>query len=386
MTKQKHKNISLYFACIFFLLFTAVFLLLSFNVVKEVPRVSEYSRSRLSEGITFATYEKLPNISYSKELSVCSELETQTVSDIGEVKPVLINENYFNIYKIYVSGSKITKEHVTKKAPAIVISDKAALSLNLDKNVVGKTISLWDKEFTIVGVYKKPGGFLREFSSDIYDRVYVPYTCYKDYSKLPIDALAAPKSSYSEKGLPLIGITQTDKNFYIKNDLAVKHDIVSNFPILLISVINLIFVIFAIKIIANILSKSYHKLHKEYKREYFFALLRQNFLYLLPRFLISIILIAIPVTLFILFTPKLILPTSYIPYDNIFELKHYLLAFTNEMQLNNANLTVANSYYQNLSFNSIFILSIFLIIQIVLLIVISKHLIKKIKKKNKQTA
>lgn len=382
MTKQKHKNISLYFAYILFLLLTAVFLLISFNVVKEVPRLSECSRSRLSEGITFSTYEKLPNISYSKELAVCSELETQTVSDIGEVKPVLINENYFDIYNIYVSGSKITKEHITNKAPAIVISDKAALSLNLDKNVVGKTISLWDKEFTIVGVYKKPSGFLREISSDIYDRVYVPYTCYKDYSKLSIDVLTAPKSSYSEKGLPLMGITQTDKEFYIKNDLAVKHDIIANFPILLISVINLIFVIFAIKIISSMFRKSYHKLHKEYKHEYFFILLRQNFSYLLPRFLLSIILITLPITLFILFTPKLIMPVNYIPYDNIFELKHYILAFTNEMQLNNANLTVANNYHQNLSFNSIVILSILLIVLIILLIVISKHLIKKIGKKN----
>ncbi len=385
MTKQKHKNISLYFACIIFLLLSAVFLLLSFNVVKEVPRVSECSRSRLSQGIPFSTYEKLPNISYSKELSVCSELEAQTISGIGEVKPVLINENFFDIYNIYVSGSKITKEHITTKAPAIVISDKAALSLNLDKNVVGKTISLWDKEFTIVGVYKKPSGFLREISSDVYDRVYVPYTCYKDYSELSIDILTAPKSSYSEKGLPLMGITKTDKEFYIKNDLTVKHDIIANFPILLISVINLIFVIFVIKIISSMFRKSYHKLHKEYNHEYFSILIRKNFLYLLVRLILSIILIAIPTTLFILFTPKLILPVSYIPYDNIFELKHYLLAFTNEMQLNNAKLIVANNYYQNLSFNSIFILSILLIIQIVLLIIISKHMIKKIGKKNEQT-
>ena len=386
MTKQKHKNISLYFACTLFLILTAVFLLVALNIAKEIPRVSEYSRSRLSEGIPFSTYEKLPNTSYSKELSVCSELEAQTIDNIGEVKPVLINENYFDIYNIYVSGSKITKEHVTKKAPAIVISDKAALSLNLDKNAVGKTISLWNREFTVVGIYKKPSGFLRKISSDIYDRVYIPYTCYKDYSKLPIDVFAAPKSSYSEKGLPLMGITQTDKEFYIKNDLAVKHDIISNFPILLISVINLIFVIFAVKIIAGMLRKAYHKLHKEYKREYFSTLIRQNFSYLLPRFLISVILIAIPIAVFILFTPKLILPVSYIPYDNIFELKHYILAFTGEMQLTNSNLTVANNYCQTLSFNSIFLLSILLIIQIVLLIIISKHLIKKLNKKNKQTA
>jgi hypothetical protein len=317
----------------------------------------EYDRSRLSPGITFSTYEKLTSKSYKEDMSAYAELNPEILDEIGEVKPVLVNENYFKVYGIHVGGSGITEQHIQNRVPAIVISDKVAMKLSLDGNVIGQQITLYDKIFTIVGIYKKPDGFLREISSDIYDRVYIPYTCCEGYVDISIDALAATKGTYSEKTLPLLGLTETDTNFYIENDLATKHDIIANFPNLLIFVFTLILSVMIIRILSRIIKQSYHKLHEDYQNNNLSVVLRKNCLYILSRFLIAVSLIAVPISLFILFPPKLIITPNYIPFDNIFDLKHYIEVFTSHIQQTNSNLPVGNNYLQHLFSISMILLS-----------------------------
>lgn len=354
---NKHKHISLTVCILLFLLLTTMFFYVSITVAGELPSIMEYNRSRLSSGIPFTTYEKLTIKSYKEDMSVYAELNPEILDEIGEVKPVLVNENYFKVYGIHVGGSGITEQHIQNRVPAIVINDKVAMKLSLDGNVIGQQISLYDKDFTIVGIYKKPDGFLREISSDIYDRVYIPYTCYDNYADISIDSLAATKGSYSEKTLPLLGLTETDTNFYIENDLVTKHDIIANSPNLLIFVFTLLITVIIIKILSHIIRHSYHRLHEDYQNNNLSVVLRKNWLYLLSRFLIAVSLIAVPTVLVILFPPKFIIPPSYIPFDNIFALKHYIEVFTSQIQQTNSNLPVGNNYLQHLFSISMILLS-----------------------------
>lgn len=354
---KKHKHISLTVSIILFLLLTTVFFYTTITVADEIPSVLEYDRSLLSSGISFATFEKLTSKSYKEDLSVYAELDPVILDEIGEVKPVLVNENYFKVYGVHVGGSGITEQHIQNRVPAIVICDKVAMKLSLDGNVIGQQISLYDKDFTIVGIYKKPDGFLSEISSDIYDRVYIPYTCYDNYADISIDSLAATKGTYSEKALPMLGLIETDTIFYIQNDLATKHDIIANFPNLLIFVFTLILSITIIRILNRMIKQTYHKLHEDYQNNNLSVVLRHNWLYILSHFLIAVSLIAIPVVLMILFPPKFIIPPSYIPFDNIFDLKHYIEVFTSQIQQTNSNLPVCNNYLQHLFSISMILLS-----------------------------
>lgn len=370
MAKRKDRHIGLWVTGILFLLSAVLFFTISYSVSAQIPRVLAYDRSSLSEGITFKIYESLPNIYYSEELAISSERNPETVEKIGEVKPVLINEHYFEVYHIHAGGSAITAEQVENKTRAVVISDKAALSLSPDANVVGRKLTLYGQDYTIVGIYRQPEGFLREISSDVFDRVYIPYTCYEGYSDVAIDSFAAPKGVYSEKTIPLLGMTQIDTHFYIENDLVVKKAMIANFPNLFIAVIALIFLIYALRLIYRMSHSAYEKLKKDAQSDYRAAVLRKNWLYLLVRVLLSLLLIAVPVTLFILFTPKLVLPANYIPYDNIFELKHYIQALTEHIQLMNAGVITGNGYFRCLCDYSVLILSILLILLIALMIII----------------
>lgn len=265
---------------------------------------------------------------------------------------MLINENYFDVYGIHVGGSAITKEHIRKHIRAVIVSDQIALRMSLDGSVIGQTVPLFGQDFIVVGIYKKPDGFLHEISSDIYDRVYIPYTCYDGYADLSIDAIAAPKGSYSEKALPMLGLTETDPNFYLENDLATKHDMIAALPNLLIFTFTLILSAI-IKTLSRIIKQTYHKLHEDYQSNNMPAVLRNNGFYILSRLIIVAFLIAIPITLILILPPKLIIPESFIPDDSIFDITHYLEEFKYTLQLFNTNLSNSYSYLNHFFIHSI---------------------------------
>lgn len=342
---------------VLFLSLSLLFFYMSVTVSREIPDTMEYRRSRLSDGINFETYEKIPQGTYTKDLSVCAELDAVYVDGIGEVKPVLINENFFDIYNIFVSGSKISKGYVENRTPAIIISDKAAMRLSLDGNVIGKEISLFGKTFTIVGKYQMPDGFLREISSDTFERVYIPYSCYDGYAKMSVDALAAKKGTASEKALSLVGLSDTDANFYLQNDLGMKREVVANFPRLFIFGFSLVLAVFSLKQIAALSKETYQKLKQECEEDDLLPVIKNNRRLLLSRLAAVFFLTAVPVALIILFPSKIVLPQKAVPYDNLFEWKHYLDVFTKERQTLNACLQISNSYFDSLFQSSLSVLT-----------------------------
>ena len=126
MTKKIKQIVSLSLAGVLLILFGTLFFMISINTADELPRILEYKRSRLSDGVTFSVYEKLPNESFTEKLAIDTELDTQTVDALGEVKPVLVNEYFFDTYGIAVDGSAITNYQITAHTPAAVISDRLA--------------------------------------------------------------------------------------------------------------------------------------------------------------------------------------------------------------------------------------------------------------------
>ena len=384
MAKEKRKHTGIWITGIVFLLIGVIFFVLSYTTAAEIPLLLEYSRSRLSPQITFTTYDRLPETNRGDDLVVCGELDPENVDGVGEIKPVLVNENYFRVYNIHVGGSAITKEHIAAKTPAVVISDQTALKMSVDANVVGQTVSLWGKDYTVVGIYQKPSGFLRGISSDVYDRVYLPYTAYDGYADQTVDTVAAPKGSFSEKAVRLLGMTGSDTDFYLENDLAVKHDMIAVLPNWFISFIALILLIVALKYLAGMTRRSYCKLRKDAQKEYPHTVLWQNKWYLLARVLLAVILIAIPIALILFFPPRIVLPADYVPYDNVFEIGHYLDTFTAHIRQTNANLSVGNSYYIHLFSHTMLLLSACFAVLVVLALTLTVRISRLIKKQKRK--
>ena len=335
----------------FFLLLAAMFVTISVTVAQDIPRVTEYSRSRLSAGLTFGIFERLDTF-YTGDLSVYAELDPEQAERLGEVKPVLVNENYCNVFNLAVDGSGITKQHVEDRLPAIIISDQAALRISLDGNVIGQKVKLYGKPFIVVGKYKSPDGFLNEISSDMDDRVYIPYTCYDGYADVSVDSFAAPAGSYSEKNLPILGLNRTDTAFYIKNDLSVRHDIMAHFPMLLLSVLSIILTLICLKLLIGLTKSTVSRLRADYEDYHMKEVIRRNKGFILLRIIFGMILIGVPTALLILFPPRLNIPQNYVPYDNVFDLGHYICVFKAQMQMYNANLPAGNLYDVHLFFTA----------------------------------
>lgn len=383
MAKEKRKHTGLWIAAVCFLLIGVIFFVLSYTIAAEIPPLLEYSRSRLSSQITFTTYDRLPETNRGDDLVVCGESEPVNTDEIGEIKPVLVNENYFRVYNIHVGGSAITKEHIAAKTLAVVISDQTALKMSVDANVVGQTVSLWGKDYTVVGTYQKPSGFLRGISSDVYDRVYLPYTAYDGYANQMIDTVAAPKGSFSEKAVRLLGMTGSDTDFYLENDLAVKRDMIAVLPNWFISFIALILLIIVLKYLAGMIRRTGNKLRRDEQTEYRRTVLWQNKFYLLARVLLAVVLIAVPVVLILFFPPRIVLPADYVPYDNVFEIGHYLRTFTDHIRQTNANLAVGNGYHQHLFSHAMLLLSACFAVLVVLTLTLTVRISRLVKNRKK---
>lgn len=324
------------------------FITTSLSVSAELPNALEYSRSRYSGGVTFAAYESISDDAYRKALGVYTELDTAYIEKIGELRPVMINERYFDVYGIHIGGSGITKQHLDNRVKAVVISDAAARSMSLDGNAVGRTISLLGSEYMVVGIYHKPDGFLREAASDVYERVYIPYTCVDGYRDTPIDTITATIGTHSEKSLSLLGLTETNTRLYLRNDLGVKHDILSNLPSLFISILGVILAVIALIQIVKIGRQTADKLRADQQNDYLSGVIKKSRKYLILRILLILLLTAVPTAILILFPPRLILPLSFIPQDNLFDVGHYLTELTKTLQYIHTNIRCGNDYLTNL--------------------------------------
>ncbi len=377
MDKRKNHNASLWVLCIVFLLLTALFYLVTVPISDKIPRVIQYSRSRLSEGITFQTYEKISDDAYKKKLAVCREFDAVAADRLEEVKPVLINERFFEVHGIYVGGSAITADHIENKIPAIVISDRAADRMSLDGNMIGQTVSLFGRDFTVVGIYQKSGGILDELSSDIYERVYIPYTTVEGYEELSIDTFSASEGSLSEEALTMLGLTESDPSFYLKNDLKSKHDITENLWQLFLSVISLVIAVVCLVHLVRLSRDTAKKLRTEYEDKSVKEIILGNKGYLLVRLLCAILLIGIPVTMILFFPLKIVIEQKYVPYDNIFDISHYFEVLKTQIRLNNTHLAVGDLSYQNLFLISFISGVVLLLILSVLLIVIAVYICKR---------
>ena len=366
---------------VFFLLLAAMFVTISVTAAREIPRVTEYSRSRLSAGLTFGVFERLDTF-YMGDLSVYAEFDPVQAEKLGEVKPVLVNENFFTVYDIAVDGSGITEQHVEDHLPAIVISDQAALRISLDGNVLGQKVKLYGKTFIIVGKYKRPDGFLSEISSDTDDRVYIPYTCYDGYAAVSVDSFAAPADSYSEKNLPILGLNESDTHFYIKNDLAVRHDIIAHFPMVLLNVLSIMIAVVSLKQFIRLTKSTVGRLRSEYEDYHMKEVIRRNRGFIIVRLLCAIPLIGVPTALLVLFPPKIIIPQNYVPYDNVLDLGHYIGVFKSQMQMYNANLSAANTHYNHLFLGAFIAESVLL----PMLIVLSASVFRRFKKLTNESA
>lgn len=357
--------------CVFCLCFYV-----SGNALRQLPSITQMNYNLKSDALplTIADIEKLSERISFDGVSFCAELEETSVK-AETVLPVLTNESYFEIYNHKLIGKGFTKENMENKDKVAVIESSLALKLFFNTNAVGKTITLNDEVYTICGIINEDENIINSLSSDGKQRVYVPYSSYKEYKNCDVNIIAYDNKSFSAPLIEQMNLTQ-----YHPTNFSEKAKVIENFEHILLLILFIALCAVSLKIWYRLCRKFVADIKENLTENYILNSLKSI---PIKYVLLAITAFGIPVVLLIIFFLSdfsIFIISKYIPYDNIFDVSYYLnTIIENSNMANNLALT-GDTFLINLYSNSFSLLIwhviIFAIIFIAVLSVIWKALSK----------
>lgn len=357
--------------CVFCLCFYV-----SGNALRQLPSITQMNYNLKSDALplTIADIEKLSERISFDGVSFCAELEETSVK-AETVLPVLTNESYFEIYNHKLIGKGFTKENMENKDKVAVIESSLALKLFFNTNAVGKTITLNDEVYTICGIINEDENIINSLSSDGKQRVYVPYSGYKEYKNCEVNIIAYDNKSFSAPLIEQMNLTQ-----YHPTNFSEKAKVIKNFEHIIFLILFIALCFLALRLWYRICKKLIKDIKENLSENYILNSLKSI---PIKYVLLAITEFGIPVVLLIIFFLSdfsIFIISKYIPYDNIFDVSYYLnTIIENSNMANNLALT-GDTFLINLYSNSFSLLIwhviIFAIIFIAVLSVIWKALSK----------
>lgn len=357
--------------CVFCLCFYV-----SGNALRQLPSITQMNYNLKSDALplTIADIEKLSERISFDGVSFCAELEETSVK-AETVLPVLTNESYFEIYNHKLIGKGFTKENMENKDKVAVIESSLALKLFFNTNAVGKTITLNDEVYTICGIINEDENIINSLSSDGKQRVYVPYSGYKEYKNCEVNIIAYDNKSFSAPLIEQMNLTQ-----YHSTNFSEKANVIRNFENIIFLILFIALCFLALRLWYRICKKLIKDIKENLSENYILNSLKSI---PIKYILLAITAFGIPVVLLIIFFLSdfsIFIISKYIPYDNIFDVSYYLnTIIENSNMANNLALT-GDTFLINLYSNSFSLLIwhviIFAIIFIAVLSVIWKALSK----------
>lgn len=346
------------------------------NALRQLPSITQMNYNLKSDALplTIADIEKLSERISFDGVSFCAELEETSVK-AETVLPVLTNESYFEIYNHKLIGKGFTKENMENKDKVAVIESSLALKLFFNTNAVGKTITLNDEVYTICGIINEDENIINSLSSDGKQRVYVPYSGYKEYKNCEVNIIAYDNKSFSAPLIEQMNLTQ-----YHPTNFSEKAKVIKNFEHIIFLILFIALCFLAIRLWYRICKKLIKDIKENLSENYILNSLKSI---PIKYVLLAITAFGIPVVLLIIFFLSdfsIFIISKYIPYDNIFDVSYYLnTIIENSNMANNLALT-GDTFLINLYSNSFSLLIwhviIFAIIFIAVLSVIWKALSK----------
>lgn len=374
MTKKKILSVALISVLTVFVFCLCFYF--SGNALRQLPSITQMNYNLKSDALplTIADIEKLSERISFDGVSFCAELEETSVK-AETVLPVLTNESYFEIYNHKLIGKGFTKENMENKDKVAVIESSLALKLFFNTNAVGKTITLNDEVYTICGIINEDENIINSLSSDGKQRVYVPYSGYKEYKNCEVNIIAYDNKSFSAPLIEQMNLTQ-----YHPTNFSEKAKVIENFEHILLLILFIALCAVSLKIWYRLCRKFVADIKENLTENYFWKSLR-----VIPHKYILLIITALGIpaallTIFLLSDFSIFIISKYIPYDNIFDVSYYLnTIIENSNMANNLALT-GDTFLINLYSNSfsllIWYVIIFAIIFIAVLSVIWKALSK----------
>ncbi|MHB9943125.1 hypothetical protein CF065_16255 [Clostridium sporogenes] len=340
---------------------------LNLKVSENVSNIIEYKNKVSDNGITFEELQKAKKNNKDFKLTGLKEVPANTQNIYGvlpdreiKTKMVLTDENHFILYpnKI-IRGGKIDYLSVKNGNNIVIISDVLATSLFKNVNVIGNNININNEKYKIVGVYKNDKSLLYSASQDIYERVYVPYTSYKNidkYGKNYLDIISAKETSTNgEKSIynKLTKVVGDKLGMYCVYNYTVSKKVIYEQIRILYFIIGIVAIAFLGVIMIGHIKKMIIFFKRSMEDKYLKEIIEEKPLevkIILGKILFCLIAV---IVIFNLIKFNIVFVDKYLPTENVFDIEFYRNAIIKDIQIVNANedgvSNVYNRYLSNIS-------------------------------------
>lgn len=306
------------------------------NTKEQLPNATQlnYNKNSGASPKTISKMEWLFDRISNDGIAFCSEGE-ETIAKEEAVTPVLVNENWFTVYKAKINGKNISAQNIKNKDKVAIIGSQLALKLYFTTDAVGKKININGSQYTICGVICENEGFINKLSSDSKQRVYIPYTTAEKYVVRTADTIAYDNSAYTAAL-----VEQMDLSQYYSVNLSYKAQTLVTFEHISYLAVFIGACIIALKLWYRLSKKLFCKIKEDLKTNYFNKSLKS-----IPVKYATLVLVfvGIPVLLLVVFSIcdfSIFIPSKYIPNDNIFDISHYInMIIDNAKTVNSLSLT-----------------------------------------------
>ena len=327
----------------------SVLIFYSHNATSKFSNITQvnYNQRLESSPITIDDFEKLSKRMSLESVSFTYEAQNITVRE-SSITPVYTTHNLFKLYNIKLDGEMFSEDDVNNAKNKVVISDTLALQLYFTTDIVGYEIEMFGETFTVCAVYSKSANLIDKLSKDGKERVFIPYTCANSTSQVPIYTMVYDNTSLSA---PLV--EQMNLSQYHFTNFAEKTKVIDTFNHIAY------FVLFVALCVTALLIwfKLCKRLLKDIKEDLSVNYLLKSFLSIPVKYLLFIVIaLGIPAILLFIFLKSdfsIYIVAKYIPYDNLFDIKHYInCVVDNAHYMNNLSL-FGETYLLNLYANTV---------------------------------
>lgn len=351
------------------------------NALNQLPNITQLNLN-LAQDKSPLKIEDIENLSERismKKVSFCSELSQVSVNG-EEITPVLTNDKYFEIYETQFSGEGITEDMVLNGEKTAVITSTLAQNLFFNTDAVGKTISLDGEEYKICGVIKTSSELINRLSEDGKQRVYIPYTSYNGYANCDLSVISYDNQAPSAAVFEQMSLTQ-----YQYTNFSEKSKVIEDFQHILLLLAFIAICIISLEICCKLSKKYISEIRDNLKANYFLKSVKSMPLKYILLLLIALGIPALLVAMFMNTDFSIYIIPQYIPYDNIFDISHYVNAIVESFNSNNLLALTGDTYLLNLysqSFNVMLpLIVIFTLILAPLTIFVYSAISKKLSQK-----
>lgn len=343
---MKLKNQIVTLVSLFLLTVLPFSLLLCFsnNAYDKFANITQlnYNLQSVENPITVSDFDSISERISTDCVSFTYEADEVSIKDTA-VTPVYTTHSFCELYNIQLNGECFSHDDVLNSAKKAIISETLALKLFFTTDVVNKTIEIYGELFTVCAVYKESDNLIDKNSKDGKERVFIPYTFADVTSHLPIHTIVYDNQSFSA---PII--EQMDLHQYHFTNLGEKAKVIKTFNHIVYFALYLSLCVVSLYIWINLCKKFISDIKEDLKQNYF----NESLLSIPIKYaLLTVVGFGVPALLIFIFIKSdfsIYIISKYIPYDNLFDINHYVnCIIDNSLYMNRLSL-IGDAYLPNL--------------------------------------